>query len=170
MHLGPRTQNKTGQERMSSTFDAFLLPTASSATMPRLQILVHKSYHPYLQSNKDKVAKDEKEQKERDQREELRVLQAVRSLLPSSLLIFSSFARPDSPPDPLYSFSRHLCRTPKPVFPSSVAETIPMLLLWTSSFHQLRARAQLPPLPILSTPRRTIGDQNPRGNRGRRMI
>ncbi|KAL7411255.1 hypothetical protein BDY24DRAFT_397205 [Mrakia frigida] len=45
--------------------------------MPRLQILVHKSYHPYLQSNKDKVAKDEKEQKERDQREELRVLQAV---------------------------------------------------------------------------------------------
>lgn len=53
--------------------------------MPRLQILQHKSYHPYLQSNKDKVAKDEREEKERIEREELRVLQAVRAFPVASL-------------------------------------------------------------------------------------
>ncbi|CED82586.1 CBF1-interacting co-repressor CIR, N-terminal domain [Phaffia rhodozyma] len=44
--------------------------------MPRLQILVHKSYHPYLEKNKQRVRDDERKEEERIRREEERVLLA----------------------------------------------------------------------------------------------
>lgn len=54
-------------------------PRPSPLAMARLQILQHKSYHPYLESNKQRVRDDEKRQRELDEAEERRVLQAVSS-------------------------------------------------------------------------------------------
>jgi len=157
VNLGPRTQSTAGKERVESSSSTHSSsPTASSATMPRLQILVHKSYHPYLQSNKDKVAKDEKEQKERDQREELRVLQAVRSLLlpPSSsspaslvqtllltrstpfLVIFAGLRSPSFPPP---SPRRSQCCSSGPP-PSTSSELELNFLLLFRSFLRLGGR------------------------------
>lgn len=51
--------------------------------MPRLQILQHKSYHPYLESNKQRVRDDEARAARLEQEEERRALDQVQSLCPS---------------------------------------------------------------------------------------
>jgi hypothetical protein len=56
-----------------------LLPFADPERLrrPKLNILVHKSYHPYLEKNKDRVRKDEEKEQLRIEHEEQRSLQAV---------------------------------------------------------------------------------------------
>lgn len=56
--------------------------------MARLQILVHKSYHPYLEKNKQKVREDERKEEDRLKREEERVQLAVRPFILSLHLHF----------------------------------------------------------------------------------